>query len=404
MLPSQSMKSKAVLIALLMIITTIAGCAGDESLSEELEGTTWITIEESPGPGNFDWDSISVVTFNEDGTLEEAYFAHAEDGCDESLGLVPSEEDPGLCFMTMDLFGSETSSEDGMTWEVSEDGVLIVSSSTSFSGEEFDEEFCDMMWEYSLETEDYSTAAVVSWDDESRTCDITLRQWGKLILGDGTLVSHPLHRVMEGDSSDIACTLGVPWAGEDQEDLSWLVHEELISLCPEPVDRDISVWDCRIEMPIADMDLEDFEEGIEQHPGYPEWCGSPVPAEILVDEPGPESLDGSNSLLPPDDEIYGWVDEWGKWGRNATHYTGTWPGPDECNQMTIYDLFIGVDWKEDIEGEVGQWDEDLSLCATPVPCESEVDSQYIYEGCWPSPYARYYLTGDYLYVGHPSFQ
>lgn len=109
------MKANATLMTLLMITTALAGCAGDESLSEELGGTTWVTIDESPGPGNFDWTSISVVTFNEDGTLEEAYFAHAQDGCDESLGLVPSEEDPGLCFMTMDLFGSETSSEDSMT-------------------------------------------------------------------------------------------------------------------------------------------------------------------------------------------------------------------------------------------------------------------------------------------------
>mgnify|MGYP004310094395 CR=1 FL=1 len=79
------------------------------------------------------------------------------------------------------------------------------------------------------------------------------------------------------------------------------------------------------------------------------------------------------------------------------------PQSSGSNTMTIYDIFQWIDWPDDQpEGEVGQWDEGLSLCATPVPCESEVDSQLIYEECWPSPYARYHWTGDYLYIGQVS--
>ena len=164
MFHSQSMKSKAVLVALLMIITTLAGCAGDESLSEELEGTTWITIEDD-GSGNLDWDSISVITFNENGTLEEFYFAHPEDGCDEWEGLGPSDKNPGLCIPIFATVGFANTPVSLMTWELTEDGVMIVSMSMSFSGDGWDEEFCDWMWEYGLETQDYSTSAAISWDD-----------------------------------------------------------------------------------------------------------------------------------------------------------------------------------------------------------------------------------------------
>ncbi len=395
------MKANATLMTLLMITAALAGCAGDESLSEELAGTTWVTIEENPYSGFLDYNSISVITFNEDGTLEEAYFSHGPNECHEELGLVPNEDDPNLCFMTMD--GSDVTSKDSMTWDITEDGALIVSSSMSFSGEGYDEEFCDIMWEYNLETEDYSTAAVVSWDEGSGTCDISLRQWGKLILGDGTLVSHPLHRVMEGELTDIPCTLGVPYTGQDQASIGWL-DEELLPLCPEPVPSDTAVWDCRIEVPLDGLDAETYREAVEQHPGYPEWCGSPVPAGMDTENPGPGFLDRGESRLPPADDVYGSADEWGKWGRNETHFVGSWPGPEECNTMTIYDIFQWTDWPDDHpEGEVGQWDEGSSLCATPVPCESEVDSQLIYEGCWPNPYARYHWTGDYLYIGQVGY-
>tara|TARA_B100001175_G_scaffold88205_1_gene74268 strand:- start:131 stop:1327 length:1197 start_codon:yes stop_codon:yes gene_type:complete len=397
------MKANATLMTLLMITTALAGCAGEESISEELGGTTWVTIEESPGPGFLDWTSISVITFNEDGTLEEAYFAHNQDGCDETLGLVPSEEDPSLCFKTMDMFGSGDSSEDSMTWDITEDGTLIVTQSMSFTGDGVDENFCDEMREYGFDTHDYSTTAVVSWEGESGICDISLRQWGKLILGDGTLVSHPLHRVTEGNSSDIACTLGVPWTGQDQASIGWLVHEELLSLCPEPVPVGTAVWECRIEVPLNGLDAEAYRESVEQHPGYPEWCGSPVPAGMDVENPGSNFLDDSEPRISPAEDVYGSADEWGKWGRNETHFLGSWPGPEECNTMTIYDIFNWIDWPDNRpEGEVGQWDEEASLCATPVPCESEIDSRFIYEGCWPSPYAQYHWTGDYLYIGQIS--
>ena len=39
------------------------------------------------------------------------------------------------------------------------------------------------------------------------------------------------------------------------------------------------------------------------------------------------------------------------------------------------------------------------MCATPVPCESLVDSQLIYEWCWPHPYYRYHWTGEFPYIG-----
>ena len=172
-------------------------------------------------------------------------------------------------------------------------------------------------------------------------------------------------------------------------------------LLKEPTDT--AFWDCRIEVSLDGLDVETYRVAVEQHPGYPEWCGTLVPKGMLVDDPGPGFLDDSNSSLPPSDESYGSANEGGVWGRNATHFIGSWPGPEECSTMTIYDIFDWIDWPSDYsDGEVGQWDEEISLCSTPVPCESLTDSELIYERCWPTPYARYYWTGEYLYIGQAS--
>ena len=88
-----------------------------------------------------------------------------------------------------------------------------------------------------------------------------------------------------------------------------------------------ALWDCRIEVPMAGLDWEAYQAKIEQHPGYPGWCGEPVPRGMLVSDPGPSFLDGSNSTLPPPDDLYGFADERGSRGRNESHYVGAWPGP-----------------------------------------------------------------------------
>ena len=164
-----------------------------------------------------------------------------------------------------------------------------------------------------------------------------------------------------------------------------------------------AIWDCRIEVPVAGLDVETYQAKIELHPGYPEWCGGLAPRGMLVSDPGPSFLDGSNSTLPPSDDLYGFADEWGSWGRNESHYVGTWPEPEECSTTTFFDIFYWIEWPENLtEAEMSYWDEEISMCATPVPCESLVDSQLIYEWCWPYPYVRYHWTGEYLYIGQVS--
>jgi len=166
---------------------------------------------------------------------------------------------------------------------------------------------------------------------------------------------------------------------------------------------DTALWDCRIEVPFAGLNEETYQAKIEQHPGYPEWCGEMVPRGMLVSEPGPGFLDGSNSSLPPSDDLYGFADEFGSWGRNESHYVGTWPGAEECSTTTFFDIFPWIEWPENLtEAETGYWDEEMAMCATPVPCESLVDSKLIYEWCWPSPYVRYHWTGEHLYIGQVS--
>ena len=83
--------------------------------------------------------------------------------------------------------------------------------------------------------------------------------------------------------------------------------------------------------------------------------------------------------------MYGLHTEWGLWARSETHWM---------------DSYFDQDWCSD--NPDGVWDENYGMCAMPVGCPAEADSQLIYEECLPGQWARYHWSGDYLYIGMPS--
>tara|TARA_B100000676_G_scaffold5928_1_gene5444 strand:+ start:311 stop:1477 length:1167 start_codon:yes stop_codon:yes gene_type:complete len=384
------MKIHAVSIVLLLTASALAGCAGSSDTDHEISGTSWIIMIQIDGYDARETLSelgeyaITVKTFEKDGESRDyhiAGFNSPDDGC--PYGTVAQSENELLCGSSMDMDMGM-----GNTWRVDDNGHLDISTTMLMSGEwddEIDEMECNMMaldmgpWE-----SHYSTETNYNWLENENACEMEMVVKMKVILSDEGLVIHRLHPI----GSEEQCIVGIEWTGKLTQvgsNPNALTESEidtfdaLLNQCPEPIPWDAVVWECELNVrfaSLAELSAQSYNESISDHPGYPEWCGRVVPDNL--------ALDGSESNLPPAEEMYGIITDWWMYARNETHWMDSWFEQEDCNN----------------EGEY--WDEKYGMCAMPVGCPTEADSQLIYEECIPWQWARYHWSGDYLYIGMPS--
>ena len=383
------MKIHAVSIVLLLTASAFAGCAGDSDTDHEIAGTSWIIMSQIEGYDTGDMIeefgeyAISIRTFGENGSMED-FFLAGEDGC--PLGTVPNSENELLCGYDMSMIGDMNM--DSTTWSIDDYGHLEFSSAMLMGGDvwgdEMDEMSCNEMadfWFDFQEEASYSVETTVNWMDDENACEIGMQIKMKVTIEDGSIVYHTLHPVSGGGISEEECTVGIEWTGQTEITESEIsTFDALFDQCPEPIPYDAVVWNCELQVrldSLPDLSEQSFNDSISEHPGYPEWCGRVVPDGL--------ALDGSEPNLPPGEEMYGLHYGWGGvYARNETHWMDSWFEQEDCN------------------GEGEYWDEKYDMCAIPIGCPAEIDSQLIYEECLPGQWARYHWSGDYLYIGMPS--
>ena len=381
------MKIQAVSIVLLLTASALAGCAGssDSDTDHEIAGTAWIVMSQVEGYdageiiGELGEYAISIRAFGEDGSMED-FFLAGEDGC--PFGTVPNSEDELLCELSMDMdMGMEANK-----WRIDDNGHLEFSSNMLISGDDFGEEMdemgCNEMADFlgGSGGMSYSVENTINWLDDENACDFGMQIKIKVIIEDGSIVYYTLHPISGGGISEEECSVGIEWTGQTEITESEIdTFDALLNQCPDPIPEDAVVWECELNVrfaSLAELSAQSYNESISDHPGYPEWCGRIVPDDL--------ALDGSEPNLPPAEEMYGFIMDWWMYARNETHWMDSWFEQEDCNN----------------EGEY--WDENYGMCAMPVGCPTEADSQLIYEECLAWQWARYHWSGDYLYIGMPS--
>ena len=442
--PSNTMNIQSVTIVLLLIASALTGCVtSSESESEsELAGTSWMIIADMDygddylvyycsndgeeyaqamggilcpeGPGNVptcpdgqpcvcidvddsctdgddDWgyeskagfyqEMVAIREFRADGIIEDFLLPNA-DGC--PMGTIPYSNDESLCTIDPEmelLFGDLGAT----TWEIDDSGYLVMSNYMTMSeedyGMEMDETMCNMIADIYEEMTHYSIVFEFNWIDEDTACEMITETKMKVILGDGNIVYYLVHPVVEGQLMAMTCGVGIEWTGQDELKESEISEfETLLSECPAPIPYDAVVWECDLQVrldSLADFSQQSFNDSVSESPDYPEWCGTVIPQNI--------ALDDSEDNLPPSDEMYGLHYGDGVWARNATHWMDSWISQQECNEE------LG-----------GEWDENYGMCAVPIDCPFEADSQLIYTECSMWSWTMYQWSGDYLYTGMPS--
>jgi ABC-type amino acid transport substrate-binding protein len=160
------------------------------------------------------------------------------------------------------------------------------------------------------------------------------------------------------------------------------------------------VWSCAVDVRLDSIEhdfgsgiganhplnsWQAFDEKIDDHPGFPEWCGTEV-GVLEIGETQPN--------LPPADDIYGsWYGDdnydpydVGIRARNATHFHELWGG-GEGNQH------------QDCENYGGSWSAEYNSCAFQASPDYAIDGELIWgEYGW----TRYHWSGDYLYLAIPA--
>ena len=166
------------------------------------------------------------------------------------------------------------------------------------------------------------------------------------------------------------------------------------------------VWSCAVEVRLDSIEFDfgsgvganhplnswqAFDEKIEGHPGFPEWCGTEV-GVLQIGETQPN--------LPPADDIYGsWYgdDNYDAYGvgihaRNATHFHELWGGGGTESQQDC-------EISEGAYGDIGEWSAEYNSCAFQAGPVNAIDGELIWgEYGW----TRYHWSGDYLYLAIPA--
>tara|TARA_Y100000590_G_C15595418_1_gene967831 strand:+ start:105 stop:1265 length:1161 start_codon:yes stop_codon:yes gene_type:complete len=382
------MKIQSVSIVLLLTASALAGCAGssDSDIDHELAGTSWIILPQFEGYDagqmidEFGYEyGVSIRVFGEDGSVEDFGLA-GDEGC--PFGTVSHSEDESLCEVDMSIVGEMSSS---VKWRIDDNDNLVISTAMVMGGDNFamemDEMTCnmmaDMMWEHMSH---YSIETNINWLENENACEYDIQMKMKVILENGSLVYHMLNPVRADDMMAEACSVGIEWTGQVELSESEIsTFDVLLSQCPDLIPLDAVVWDCELHIwldSLPDLSEQSFNDSASNHPGYPEWCGRIIEDGL--------ALDGSESNLPPAEEMYGLNYGGGVYARSGTHWMDSWFSQEDCS------------------GEGEYWDENYDMCAIPVDCPAEADSQLIYEECLPWQWARYHWSGDYLYIGMPS--
>lgn len=172
--------------------------------------------------------------------------------------------------------------------------------------------------------------------------------------------------------------------------------------CYDGTDEEMQpqVWSCAVDVRLDSIEhdfgsgiganhplnsWQAFDEKIDDHPGFPEWCGTEV-GVLEIGETQPN--------LPPADDIYGsWYGDdnydpydVGIRARNATHFHELWAG-GEGNQH------------QDCENYGGSWSAEYNSCAFQASPDYAIDGELIWgEYGW----TRYHWSGDYLYLAIPA--
>jgi len=147
----------------------------------------------------------------------------------------------------------------------------------------------------------------------------------------------------------------------------------------EEVEPEIEIWSCFVDVRVdslADTSWDSFEDKINEHPGFPEWCGIEV-GELEIGETDPN--------LPPPDDVYASLIDDGQWssisGRNSTHW-------HEYDYSIEYCLDVG-----------GTWSEAHQSCVFEAAPHIGIDGELIQD---EEGWSRYHWSGDYLYVAIPT--
>ena len=390
------MKSQALSIVLLLILTTSSGCISDSN-DNELAGTSWIIIPDFGTDvmeiyNEYGMEIVTIRTFNANGIVEDAMLP-TDEGCPAFTIMDPNDD--SLCIMDAAALDIGTGLEANQKWSIKGNGELILSGEMRMGENYFvelesgdGEDFCDMMrgiandLEGGVYANKYSMSIKLIWLDMENECVMSTEMRMSWELKDGNLLYHTVHPSRESMSLEASCVYGIEWTGQTELSQSELDRiQTLSSNCPVPIPDDEDVWFCHVDIKLdslPDFSKQSFNNSEIEHPGYPDWCGTIIEY--------PLALDDSEPNLPPSEDLYGhnW---WGEvWARSKTRMVDS-----SISQSSCHSHENGV-----------VWDEELSMCSMEIFCDSEEDSRFIYEVCdddgWES-YTRYQWQGDYLYIG-----